>query len=285
MVSAVSRRRVPAPGRVRVPEGWAAVHPLLLSMGWTFRGPIVWHKPNGAAIKNAHEEGARHWPDVTEVCALYQRTCPEASGPFLALAEKMESERQRLGLSRATIDESMKTSNVSQYWWQQREWRCPTEEHWIHLQNLSGGFQWSWHQMKEWENQARSQYNASRPPFDCPLGVGNVWTHPTVAGPKRLRAEDGSTLHPCQKPLLFAERMIRASSRPGDTVWAPFGGTIREAVAAEQIARSNPEEARRVITAELNQDGRAYLGPSIRQLRGLGTRRVDPRQGQLFGGT
>ena len=58
-----------------------------------------------------------------------------------------------------------------------------------------------------------------------------------------------------------------------------------EAVAAEQIARSNPEAARRVITAELNQDGPDYLGPSIRQLRGLGTRRVDPRQGQLFGGT
>jgi hypothetical protein len=125
--------------------------------------------------------------------------------------------------------------------------------------------------------------------------ANTVWRHSVKAlsleqmksAPKVGKvASDGllcPSLHPCQKPLVFAERMIRASTRPGECVWAPFGGTLREAVAAERIARAEPEEARRVITAELNQDGVDYIGPALRQMQGLGTRRVDPRQALLFG--
>jgi DNA modification methylase len=89
-------------------------------------------------------------------------------------------------------------------------------------------------------------------------------------------------LHPCQKPLLFAERIIRASSRPGDTVWVPFGGTLRELVAAEQMARAEPGEARRVLTCELNADGVDYIGPAVAQADGRGM--LAPGQVGLFGG-
>ena len=126
--------------------------------------------------------------------------------------------------------------------------------------------------------------------------ANTVWQCSTKAlsleqmkGPQRLAkvAAEGvmsPALHPCQKPIAFAERILRASSRPGESVWVPFGGTIREAVAAERIARADPAEARRVITAELNQDGVDYIGPALRQLRGEGTQRRDPRQADLFGG-
>jgi len=96
----------------------------------------------------------------------------------------------------------------------------------------------------------------------------------------RLCAE---VLHPCQKPLIFAERMIRASSRPGDLVWAPFGGTLREMVAAERMARLDPAEARKVVTCELNQDGKDYIGAALEQIGA----EVRPKGGQLglFGAT
>lgn len=89
-------------------------------------------------------------------------------------------------------------------------------------------------------------------------------------------------IHPCQKPLIFAERMIRASSRPGDLVWAPFGGTLREMVAAERMARLDPAEARKVVTCELNLDGRDYIGAALEQIGA----EVRPMVGQigLFGG-
>jgi site-specific DNA-methyltransferase (adenine-specific) len=129
----------------------------------------------------------------------------------------------------------------------------------------------------------RAEYEASRPPFTCPLGVGNVWTQGAVSGSERLRTAKGVTLHPCQKPLLFAERMIRASTRPGDTVWVPFGGTLREMVAAERMARGKPSEARRVISCELNADGVDYIGPAIAQAQGLPAQTTG--QADLFGST
>ena len=128
----------------------------------------------------------------------------------------------------------------------------------------------------------RAEYEASRPPFTAPMGLGNVWRAPTVAGPERLRAPDGSTLHPCQKPLAFAERMLRASTRPGDVVWVPFGGTLRELVAAEHMARRDPAEARRVIACELNADGQDYIGPALAQAEGRSLLDVPATQGRLF---
>lgn len=89
-------------------------------------------------------------------------------------------------------------------------------------------------------------------------------------------------MHPCQKPIAFSERMIRASSRPGDTVWAPFGGTLRELVAAERIARAEPGEARRVVTCEINRDGPDYIGAALAQIEGRPVGRTG--QTSLFGG-
>ena len=54
-------------------------------------------------------------------------------------------------------------------------------------------------------------------------------------------------LHPCQKPLAFYDRLIRSSSRPGDTVLEPYGGTLRAAVACHRLP---PSEARHAIVCE-----------------------------------
>jgi DNA modification methylase len=136
--------------------------------------------------------------------------------------------------------------------------------------------------LREKYDHLRETYEASRPAFTCPLGTGNVWTHPPVAGRERLRHTDGKTLHPCQKPVAFARRMIEASTRPGERVWVPFGGTLRECVAARDIAMGEPSAARSVVTAELDMDGRDYITAALRQYHGQGTRPVDPRQRSMF---
>ena len=106
----------------------------------------------------------------------------------------------------------------------------------------------------------RSEYEAARSPFVLPAGVTNLWTHPQVSGAERLIGPDGQALHPCQKPLLFAERMVQASTRPGDRVLVPFGGTCRIATYLERLRRMEPENARFHDTCELNADGKDYLG-------------------------
>jgi hypothetical protein len=302
-------------------EGWAAVHPVILSMGWTFRALVVWDKTVAAITAyHARPQDWRKWKDQTEVCGFYQReewapsTCAGSEIAYAAGADDrnwvrlwLGAEWTAAGLRRSEADKAMGTNGMAGHYFGASQWSLPTWEAYqtlaayavehgaerdrpylVHPDIWAGedrdALRATYDHLRATYDHLRAEYEASRPAFTCPMGIGNVWTHLPVAGPERLRGPDGETLHACQKPLEFSERMIRASTRPGESVWAPFGGTLREAVAAERIARADPAEARRVITAELNQDGVDYIGPALRQLQGLGTRRVDPRQASLFGG-
>lgn len=242
--------------------GWAELHPHILARGWTFRSLIVWDKGPAGCKAIFGAEAITEWPDVTEVCAMYQRHGGELA-VVEVLAGEMEQERIASGLARATIDTAMGTANVSQYWWQVRNWRLPNEDQWAMLRALAPGwFRAPWEAMRARERAARQ----ARAPFNLPVGGTNVWSTGQVTGPERLKDGNGDTMHPCQKPLIFAERMIRASSRPGDLVWAPFGSTLREMVAAERMARLDPAEARKVVTCELNLDGKDYIGAALEQI-------------------
>lgn len=114
----------------------------------------------------------------------------------------------------------------------------------------------------------RREWDRIRAPFELPPGVTNVWDHPHVQGPERLVGADGKPLHPCQKPLVFARRIVEASTRPGELVLEPFGGTFRVAVACEDIARADPAKARRYLCIEADEDGRDYTGHVVAWLRG-----------------
>lgn len=105
---------------------------------------------------------------------------------------------------------------------------------------------------------------------------GNVWRrNMMLEKPDRLyrpglhpdrNPERGDTregLHPCQKPLAFYDRIIRASSRPGDLVLEPFGGTLRAAVACETMPA---DEARRYVCIEPDEDGRGYVPAALADL-------------------
>jgi site-specific DNA-methyltransferase (adenine-specific) len=155
-----------------------------------------------------------------------------------------------------------------------------------------------WRSVGSWpdSHEVCGFYQRGGPHFAMPEPIGTVWQVSTkalslemlrsgVTIPHRAQGEGEvqEALHPCQKPLAFAARMIRASSRPGDTVWAPFGGTLRELVAAERIAAADPTDARRVITCELNADGADYIGPALEQVNGA-PMSAHPKQALLFRG-
>jgi len=70
-------------------------------------------------------------------------------------------------------------------------------------------------------------YNATEVP-------GNVWEFPRV----RYRMDEYED-HPTQKPVALLERIIRASSNPGDTVLDPFSGTFTTSFVAKQLGRKS----------------------------------------------
>lgn len=45
--------------------------------------------------------------------------------------------------------------------------------------------------------------------------------------------------HPTQKPVALLERIIRASSNPGDLVLDPFSGTFTTSVVAKKLGRQS----------------------------------------------
>lgn len=63
---------------------------------------------------------------------------------------------------------------------------------------------------------------------------GNVWEIPRV----RYRMDEYEE-HPTQKPIALLERIIKASSNPGDLVLDPFSGTFTTSYTAKKLGRKS----------------------------------------------
>jgi site-specific DNA-methyltransferase (adenine-specific) len=62
-----------------------------------------------------------------------------------------------------------------------------------------------------------AEWGALRAKFCCEVGVTNVWREPAVRGRERVKV-GGRCAHANQKPIALLDRVVRASSDPGDVV-------------------------------------------------------------------
>ena len=88
-------------------------------------------------------------------------------------------------------------------------------------------------------------------PYNSKKVPGNVWFFPRV----RYRMEEYET-HPSQKPEALMERIILASTNPGDLVLDPFAGTFTTCAVANRLGR-------RSIGIELQKE---YVKIGLRRL-------------------
>lgn len=88
-------------------------------------------------------------------------------------------------------------------------------------------------------------------PYNTTKVPGNVWEFPRV----RFRMDEYEN-HPSQKPEALLERVIKASSNPGDVVLDPFGGSFSTGAIAKRLQRKS-------ITIEKNE---VYVKIGIRRL-------------------
>lgn len=63
------------------------------------------------------------------------------------------------------------------------------------------------------------------------------WTLPICTGAERLKDETGRKAHPTQKPEALLQRVILATSHPGDLILDPFAGTGTTAAVARRLGR------------------------------------------------
>lgn len=89
-----------------------------------------------------------------------------------------------------------------------------------------------------------TQYNTQKVP-------GNVWNIPRV----RYRMDEYEE-HPTQKPTTLLERIVLASSNPGDIVLDPFSGTFTTSFVAKSLGR-------RSIGIEIDEE---YMKIGLRRL-------------------
>lgn len=299
-LAAFYRPHIAAWGRVCAPSasvylwnthgGLIDVDPEMRSAGWTRRAVITWDKGIGFLAGKGVAD-TRTWLDVTEVCAVYVREPNEVDlwnewGDAHPVRRYLDAARERAGLTNRDVDDALGVSGMARHWFTWTQWCLPSAERYAQLRTLLPGLDRDLDDLRAehaclWAD-FRARWESIRAPFSPPLGVTTVWSHPKVAGAERLVGPDDADLHPCQKPLLFARRIVEASSRPGDVVVEPFGGTCRVAVACEAIARYAPEEARRYVCVEMDEDGREYVPAVLRQLGG-GLPTTQGAQPSLFG--
>lgn len=79
-------------------------------------------------------------------------------------------------------------------------------------------------------------------PYNNEKVPGNVWDFPRV----RYRMDEYEN-HPTQKPTALLERIIKASTNPGDLVLDPFSGTFTTSYVAKKLGRKS-------IGIEINED-------------------------------
>ncbi|MDZ4770422.1 MAG: adenine-specific DNA-methyltransferase [Chloroflexota bacterium] len=95
-------------------------------------------------------------------------------------------------------------------------------------------------------------YRKAQPtPYNSKKVPGNVWSIPRV----RYRMDEYEQ-HPSQKPESLLERMILASTNPGDLVLDPFAGTFTAGAVARRLERTS-------ISVELQKE---YIKIGVRRL-------------------
>ena len=97
------------------------------------------------------------------------------------------------------------------------------------LKELNGGKQ----MRSDWELPAEDSSDGVES-GDAPI---EDWRLAICAGAERLRDADGKKLHSTQKPEALLERVVLATSKPGDVVLDPFAGTGTTGAVAQRLDR------------------------------------------------
>ena len=67
--------------------------------------------------------------------------------------------------------------------------------------------------------------------------LGSVWRIAVCSGNERIKDSNGQKVHSTQKPEELLERIITISSRKGDLILDPFGGTMTTGAVAKRLGR------------------------------------------------
>jgi len=248
--------------------GWATVHPILVKYGWKYRNCHVWDKGIGHIAGNVNGKSIRKLPVVTEVCVQYTKEpIFEVADGKLTMKEWLKYEWSKTGLPFSKTNEAcgVKDAATRKYFTQSWLWYFPPAEAFEKIQeyaNLHGDDKGKPYFSLDGKRPiSKNEWSQLRAKFNYSHGITNVWHEPTVNGKERLR-NGMKSLHLNQKPLKLMDRIIRASSDPGDLVWEPFGGLCSGVIAALELKRRGLASE---IDAEIFDHARRRIEETVRE--------------------
>lgn len=244
--------------------GWATVHPILEEYGWSYRGCNIWDKGIKHIAGNCNGNTMRKFPVVTEVCVHYTRKDEfiTKTGEKLSIQEWMRREWVRTGLPFSEANRACGVKNAAsrKYFAKDHLWYFPPVEEFaklIEYANLNG-----YEGGKPYFSLNGSDVLSSedlirlRSKFNFEYGVTNVWQCPPLRSHERVKLGQ-KLIHPNQKPLELMDRIIQASTDPGDLVWEPFAGLASASASAKN-------KGRRFLACEINP---VYYNQAVERLR------------------
>jgi adenine-specific DNA-methyltransferase len=179
--------------------------------------------PSSEAIIFAEHFGADNMAKGEE--AGYGAKCDELRGfVFEPLRAYIAGECVRAGvdtqrLKAAWMAYKGNKSEMPRHWIERKQFELPTEENYLWLRQTLSSLDHDYEYLRRDYEDLRRDYEDLRRPFSVTADVPytDVWDFRTVPHRKGK--------HPCEKPLDMIRHIVRVSSRPGETVLDPFGGS------------------------------------------------------------
>ena len=204
---------------------------------FNFNSFIVWDKNDFRAQswKNLQPDNPlRCWFPTLEYCLFY--TFQDRTGlenvmldvnNFKTLRDYSKQYQDAIGLTLKQINDVLGHSKAEHFFrWGSTQWGLCTPETYKELEALPLVKPFK---RREYEDLRREYEDLRREYEDLRFTFNHLGSCKNIV--KMNTVNDGS-LHPTQKPLSLIELIIRRSSKPGDLVLDPFGGSGTTAIAA-----------------------------------------------------
>lgn len=190
----------------------ALLVPYLGRLGLELRQQIIIDK-GMQAVSGRATKNYKQFPNVTESVLMIVKDAK----PFIK--KYLKEQQKRLGLKAKEINDRLNVKSNGGGMWSIYTGdniceQVPTRELWERMQVV---LEFSY------------PYEKLAQVFNSEMGVTDVWTDINFYNEKRV--------HKTQKPQKLIQRLIRASSNPGDLILDPFAGSGATAIAAKLLQR------------------------------------------------
>jgi len=203
----------------------------------TIRNEIVWSKSNAFGMSS---KDSRCYPPETERCLFFMlgdqgfnTNADNYWEGWEPIRSYLDGERKRSGLTTDQCNKICGKQNMTQAAFTKGGFRLILREDYEKLRDAThgGAFKREYDDLKQEYDDLKQEYDDLRAYFDNTHdNMTDVWSFGRVVGEDRYG-------HATPKPVKMVARSIKSSSKEGDVIAAPFGGTGPELIAAEQLGR------------------------------------------------